>query len=92
MTDVTAPSEPAGLHPSALPWYVADLRRLAGAATAGMVAGLVVNGIGGRLAMLLLARLNPAAAGVVSDDGFVMGHFDLGNTMVFLVQMALRRA
>ena len=34
--------------------------------------------------MLLLARLNPETAGLVSDDGFVMGRFDLLNTLDLL--------
>lgn len=54
-----------------------------------MIAGVLVNGVGGRLAMMLLARLNPAATGVVSDDGFVMGRFDLANTLGFVAQMTL---
>jgi hypothetical protein len=35
--------------------------------------GLLVGGVGSRLAMMLLARLNPGIAGVTSDDGFIMG-------------------
>ena len=37
---------------------------------AGALLGLLVGGVGSRLAMLLLARLNPEATGVISDDGF----------------------
>lgn len=62
------------------PWPVRDLRRVAAAACAGLVAGFFVNGIGGRLAMLLLARLNPDATGRLSDDGFTIGRFTLGAT------------
>ena len=51
-------------------WWV-----LVGAA-AGAVAGFVIGGIGGRLAMLLLRLTSPdSAIGVVSDDGFVIGKF-----------------
>lgn len=49
------------------------LRRLAVITWAGALLGLLVGGIGSRLAMLLLARLNPQATGVVSDDGFAIG-------------------
>lgn len=59
----------------------ADLRKVVATTWAGAVAGFVVLGWGSRLAMMLLARLNPAATGRISDDGFVMGRFDLGNTM-----------
>lgn len=53
------------------------LRRLAAVTWAGALLGLLVGGVGSRLAMMLLARLNPGAAGLVSDDGFVMGQLTL---------------
>ena len=49
------------------------MRRLAAVTWAGGLLGLLVGGVGGRLAMMLLARLNPEATGVLSDDGFTMG-------------------
>ena len=61
------------------------LRRPALGLAAGAVAGLVAGGIGGRLVMLALARLNPHATGVISDDGFVMGRFTLAGTLNLLV-------
>ncbi len=64
---------------------VPDLRSLAGITAAGALAGVLVGGVGGRLAMMLLARLNPQATGVTSDDGFTMGRFTLGNTLSLLV-------
>ncbi|MEX2374543.1 MAG: hypothetical protein WD942_03030 [Dehalococcoidia bacterium] len=64
-----------------VPWIVRDLRMLAAAATAGLVVGFVVNGWGSRLAMMLLARLNPDATGRISDDGFRIGQFGLGDTL-----------
>jgi hypothetical protein len=60
-------------------------RRLGLAALAGGIAGLVAGGIGGRLFMLVLARLNPRATGVLSDDGFVMGRFTLAGTLNLLL-------
>lgn len=59
------------------PWFVADPRKVAAAGCAGIVADFLVNAAGGRLAMMLLARLNPAATGLTSDDGFRIGQFDL---------------
>jgi len=50
-------------------------RRLAAVTAAGGLLGLLVGGVGGRMAMMLLARLNPDATGVISDDGFTMGQF-----------------
>lgn len=60
------------------------LRTLAAISAAGALAGLLVGGVGGRLAMMLLARLNPQVAGVKSDDGFVMGQFTFANTFSLL--------
>lgn len=46
----------------------------------GVGCGVVVVGVMSRLVMLLLASMNPAAAGVRSDDGFVMGQFTLSGS------------
>jgi hypothetical protein len=51
----------------------------------GAVLGVLVGGVGGRLAMLLLARINPEIAGVESDDGFIMGRFTIGATINLLL-------
>lgn len=59
-------------------------RRLAAATVAGALSGLLVGGVGGRLAMFVLAQRNPAATGVESDDGFVMGQFTLSGTLNLL--------
>lgn len=55
-------------------------RRLATITVVGAVAGVVVVGVLARLAMMLLAVLNPGATGVTSDDGFTMGQFTLGGS------------
>lgn len=57
--------------------------------TVGVALGVLVGGVGGRLAMLLLARLNPEATGVVSDDGFEMGRFMLVGTLNLLFVTAV---
>ena len=68
----------------AVTWWV-----LVGAA-AGGIAGFVVGGLGGRLAMLLLRLTSPESViGMVSDDGFVIGQvttstFDLAMGMAVL--------
>lgn len=61
------------------------LRRLAVASLAGALVGFLVGGVGGRLAMSLLAGLNAEDAGTVSDDGFTMGQFTLGGTLNLLL-------
>jgi hypothetical protein len=61
------------------------LRRLSAITLAGALLGLLVGGVGGRLAMMLLARLNPDATGITSDDGFSIGQFTVGNTLQLLL-------
>lgn len=53
------------------------LRRLSAVTWAAALLGLLVGGVGGRLAMMLLARLNPEATDLLSDDGFSIGHLTL---------------
>ena len=60
-------------------------RRLGVITAVGGLLGLLVGGVGGRLAMMLLARLNPQATGVTSDDGFRMGQFTVADTMGLLL-------
>jgi hypothetical protein len=63
----------------------ADLEKaahvLATVTLVGALCGAVAVGVLGRVAMLLLAELNPAATGVTSDDGFVMGQFTLSGSL-----------
>ncbi|GGK72222.1 hypothetical protein GCM10011509_20980 [Ornithinimicrobium pekingense] len=60
------------------------MRALAAASLAGAVVGLVVGGVGGRLAMGLLARLNPEDAGRITDDGFRIGQLTASGTLNLL--------
>jgi hypothetical protein len=63
----------------------AATRRWATVLLIGVACGVVVTGVLSRLVMLLLAELNPAAAGVRSDDGFIMGQITLsGSTQLAL--------
>jgi len=52
-------------------------RVLAAVTLAGGVSGVLAVGVLARLAMSLLAYLNPHASGVTSDDGFTIGQFTL---------------
>jgi len=47
----------------------------------GALSGVIAVGVLGRLAMLLLAQLNPVATGVTSDDGFEMGQFTISGSL-----------
>lgn len=63
----------------------AAIRRWATVLLVGVACGVVVTGVLSRLVMLLLAELNPEAAGVRSDDGFIMGQVTLsGSTQLAL--------
>lgn len=60
------------------------VRKLAAITVAGTCIGVLVGGVGGRLAMMLLAALNPDATGVASDDGFIIGQFTISGTAQLL--------
>lgn len=47
----------------------------------GVACGVAVVGVLSRLVMLLLASMNPDAAGVRSDDGFIMGQVTLSGSL-----------
>jgi hypothetical protein len=58
-------------------------------AGSGAIAGFLVGGIGGRLAMLLLRMTSPdAVVGMISDDGFEIGVFTT-KSLDLAVQMAM---
>jgi hypothetical protein len=62
----------------------ATVRTLAAVSGAGALVAVLVGGVGGRLAMALLAAKNPEDAGVISDDGFTIGQFTVGGTIQLL--------
>jgi hypothetical protein len=89
--DASAVAQPAELPErslrdavGAVAWWV-----LAGAA-AGGIAGFVVGGIGGRLAMLLLRLTSSdSVIGMTTDDGFVIGTFSISDTLELAMGMAM---
>ncbi len=56
---------------------------------AGALLGSLVGGVGGRLAMFVLARLNPEVEGRQSDDDFTMGQFSSATFNLLFVAMVL---
>ncbi len=60
-------------------------RQLAVVTAAGALVGLLVGGVGGRLAMMLLATLNPVSHGRLSDDGFIMGQLTFAGTVELML-------
>lgn len=63
------------------PWWGEVSRRLWVLVVAGIPTGVLVVGVGGRLAMLLLRLTSPSwVRGMESDDGFEIGRFTLVGT------------
>lgn len=56
-------------------------RTLATITLVGALAGAIATGLIGRLAMMLLAVLNPGATGLRSDDGFPIGEFSVSGSL-----------
>ena len=55
-------------------------------AAAGGLGGALVGGVGGRLAMFLLRLTSDdSVRGIESDDGFIIGRFDLSSTMELML-------
>jgi hypothetical protein len=63
-----------------LPPLRADMRTVAWWLVVGVTVGGVVGGLGGRGLMFAL-RLTSDADGIVSDDGFTIGHFTLSDSL-----------
>ena len=61
------------------------LRTFAAVTAAAVASAFVVGGLGGRLAMGLLAAKNPEDHGRLTDDGFVMGQLTVGGTVNLVV-------
>lgn len=68
---------------------VASARRASAGVVGGSIAGILVGGIGGRLAMLILRLTSrPSLAGVETDDGFIIGRFS-GETLFLVLLTAV---
>jgi hypothetical protein len=69
------------------------LRRLRAAIVGGFFAGVLVGGVGGRIAMLILRLTStPAVRGLESDDGFVIGQISTATIFLLLLTAALGAA
>ncbi len=66
------------------------MRRVSIGVSTGTVAGLVIGGVGGRLAMFVLRLTSsPSLHGVETDDGFTIGVFSLATLFLLLVTAAI---
>lgn len=79
---MSEPTEPLGLRA-----HLTDaLEQLWATVAVGLIAGLLVGGVGSRVAMLVLRLTSPeSVVGVESDDGFRIGKMTLGGTYSLLV-------
>lgn len=58
---------------------------LAAGVSSGFIAGLLIGGVGGRVAMFILRLTSDASVlGVESDDGFIIGRFSLSTLFLLL--------
>jgi hypothetical protein len=61
------------------------LRELTRTALAGVLVGIAVLGIGGRVAMRLAALVNPAATGRLTENGNVVGAITVNGTILLVL-------
>jgi hypothetical protein len=78
-------STDAAIDVSTAARLAAILREIARGGLAGLVGGVLVGGLGGRVAMLVAARLNPDATGRLTENGEVVGAFTLNGTLSLLL-------
>jgi hypothetical protein len=64
---------------------VSVLKTLGISAGLGLGLGVLVGGVGGRLAMFALIRLNPDQVGTRTDDGFTMGQLTLSGSLNLII-------
>lgn len=61
------------------------LREIARGGLAGLIAGILVGGVGGRIVMSIAAVLNPNATGLFTENGEVVGRFTVAGTLALIV-------
>ena len=61
------------------------LREIARGGLAGLIAGVVVGGVGGRIVMSAVAIMSPGATGLRTENGEVVGAFTVQGTLALLL-------
>lgn len=70
------------------PGFASAARRLSAAVAAGLIAGAVIGGVGGRMAMLVLRLTSdPSLHGLETDDGFTIGI--VSSATLFLIVLTM---
>ena len=83
------PSSRASTGPRTLGRLAEPLRDIARGGLAGLITGILVAGIGGRIVMRAAALLVPDAAGQLTDNGNRIGEITLGGTFALVLVGAL---
>ncbi len=60
------------------------LREISRGGLAGLIAGIVIGGLGGRVVMTLAALLNPEATGLRTENGELIGSFTVNGTLALV--------
>src|SRR5215213_7874066 len=67
-------------------WPLGELLRdIARSGIAGIIVGVFVAGLGGRVVMRIAAILHPRAVGLTTENGEVIGAITLSGTLALLV-------
>src|SRR5215210_6751978 len=83
---VDAPASAPSLDARPAAWPLGELfRDIARGGIAGIVVGVFVAGVGGRVVMRIAAILHPRAVGLTTENGEVIGDVTLNGTMALLV-------
>lgn len=61
------------------------LREIARGGLSGLVAGILVGGVGGRIVMSIAAVINSEATGLLTENGEVVGRFTVQGTLALIV-------
>ncbi|HEX6868037.1 MAG TPA: hypothetical protein VF119_04480 [Candidatus Limnocylindrales bacterium] len=83
--EAEAASPPAGISDDAHAPTIEILREITRGGLAGLITGVVVGGIGGRLVMRLAALLVPTSAGAHTENGNVIGAITLEGSLALIV-------
>jgi hypothetical protein len=83
---VDAPASTPSLDARPAAWPLGELfRDIARGGIAGIIVGVFVAGVGGRIVMRIAAILHPRAVGLTTENGEVIGAITLNGTMALLV-------
>ncbi len=90
MTAIEAPRDTSQPSAATSPWPLGEvLRDISRGGIAGLIVGLVVAGLGGRVAMRLAALAVPSATGSFTENGNRIGDITLGGSLGLIIFVGL---